>query len=724
MSKKNRKGKGDLLSKNIITLLLKNPFTAYNYKQISHALGINDKAGRKLVKDSIEISVNEGILKEDKKGKYKLNLKKIDKKFSNQIYAVGKVDMKQSGVAYVIRENENEDIYIAPDNTCHALHGDTVKVLLFPERKGKKLQGEIVKIITRAKTNFVGIMQMHNDYGFVIPDNGNTMVDLFIPAAKIGGTENGDKVLAKMIDWPENSKNPYGEIIEVLGKPGDNNAEMLSILANYDFPLSFSKETEKESANINTEITDDEKNNRRDYREITTFTIDPDDAKDFDDALSLRKLDNGNWETGIHIADVSYYVKPGSAIDKEAFDRGTSVYLVDRVIPMLPEKLSNDICSLRPDEERLCFSAVFEMDENANVLNEWIGKTIIKSNRRFTYDEAQNIIETGQGDYAFEILTLHKLAQKLRKKRFAKGAINFESKEVKFKLDENAKPVDVFVKEMKDSNFLIEEFMLLANKRIAEHIGKVKGKKLPPVFVYRIHDKPLAEKINSFSSFINKLGYNIKIDTSQNIASSYNKLFKQIKGKTEENIIENLAIRTMAKAYYSTENIGHYGLAFNFYTHFTSPIRRYPDLMVHRLLEYYLNGGKSVEQAEYEQYCIHSSEMEKKATEAERDSVKFKQAEYLANSIGMEFEGHISGLTQWGIFVELNDNYCEGMILLRSMHDDHYLLDEENYLIYGQRYGKQYKLGDKLRVKVSHINLFRRQIDFSLVETFDVEQDF
>ncbi len=714
MAKKKQNPTESPLFNNIIALFLKNPFAGYNYKQISHALGVKDKAGRELIKNYLEKLNNEGVLYDDKKGKYKLNPQHDNDRITNKFYIIGKVDMKQTGKAYIIPEDGSEDIYISSNNTNKAMHGDTVKVLLFPKRRNRKTEGEIVEVISRAKTQFVGIIKVLNDYGFLIPDNTNITVDLFIPPGKLGGAKNGEKVIGKMIDWPENSKNPFGEIIDVIGMPGSNNVEMLSILAGFDFPLSFSVQAEKEAEKIEINISKSEIRKRRDFRMITTFTIDPDDAKDFDDAISMRKLDNGHWEVGIHIADVSHYVQVGSAIDEEAYERGTSVYLVDRVIPMLPEKLSNNVCSLRPKEEKLCFSAVFEMDENANVIDEWFGKTIIMSDRRFTYDEAQKVIETGKGDCSNEIIALQKLAKKLRKDRFAKGAINFETQEVKFRLDENGKPIDVFIKEMKDSNHLIEEFMLLANKMVAERIGKVLGKKEPPTFVYRIHDEPSSEKITDFALFIGKLGYNIKLDTRRNLASSLNKLFKNIKGKAEENMVESLAIRTMAKAHYSTENIGHYGLAFDFYTHFTSPIRRYPDLMVHRLLEKYLIGGRSVDNDEYEQYCIHASDMEKKASDAERASVKYKQAEYLSERMGSEFEGHISGVSKWGIYVELNENHCEGMIPLRNLYDDYYLLDEENYLIYGQRTGMKYKLGDNIRVKVHRIDLSRKLIDFVL----------
>jgi len=718
MTKENKKQKTkeeNPLLRNITALFIKNPFASYNYKQLSHAMGIKDKAGRELVKITVEELQTEGLLIEDKRGKYKLNQYHVDDRIVKSLYVTGRVDMKQTGKAYIITEKEGEDIFIASNNTNRAIHGDTVKVLVFPKRKGRKTEGEIVEVISREKKQFVGVVKINNDYGFLVPDNSNITIDLFLPPGKLGGAEDGDKAIARLIDWPENSKNPFGEIIKVLGKPGNNNVEMQSILAGFDFPLSFTKEAEEEANKVETVISKAEISKRRDFRKITTFTIDPDDAKDFDDALSIRKTDNDCWEIGIHIADVSHYVIPDTAIDKEAFERATSVYLVDRVIPMLPEILSNNVCSLRPNEEKLCFSAVFEMDENARVIEEWFGKTVIKSDRRFTYDEAQEVIESNKGDFAHELKTLHNLAKKLRSERFAHGAINFESQEVKFRLDEAGVPIEAFVKEMKDSNHLIEEFMLLANKLVAERIGKTMRGRDAATFVYRIHDEPSPEKITDFAEFINKLGYNIKLDTRRNLASSLNKLFNHVKGKAEENMVESLAIRTMAKAHYSTDNIGHYGLAFDYYTHFTSPIRRYPDLMVHRLLEQYLNDGKSADKNEYEKYCKHSSEMEKKATEAERASVKYKQAEYLSTRIGQEFDGHISGVSKWGIFVQITEGNCEGMISMRDLDDDFYILDEDNYMVKGQRSGVNYKLGDEIKVKVKRIDLSRKQIDFAVV---------
>ena len=704
--------------KSLLKIFAKTPFDALNYKQVASRMGAFDKGSRKMIADTILSLAEEKILIEERKGKYKIDPKYINDDLLPQNYVVGTIDMKQTGKAYVIPNNDTmDDIMISANNTRHALHGDTVKVLLFPARRMHKQEGQVVEIIQRAKTRFVGRIQLQSHFAFLIPDNRSMAVDIFIPLDNLNNAKNGDKALVEMTEWPKHLNNPVGKVVQVLGKPGDNNVEMQSILAEFDFPLSFPKEVEKAADKISMDIPEEEIAKRKDFRSITTFTIDPADAKDFDDALSIRKLDNGNYEIGVHIADVSHYVIENGAIDHEAYNRGTSVYLVDRTIPMLPERLCNGVCSLRPNEDKLCFSAVFEMNNDAVVINKWFGKTVINSDRRFSYEEAQAVIETGEGKLKEEILKLNSLATILREQRYKNGAINFDTKEVKFILDENAKPIGVYTKESKEANFLIEEFMLLANRSVAEHIGKVKERKKAKTFVYRVHDEPNPEKLGTFVQFVAKLGYKIKTTSRKTLADSFNKLFVDIEGKGEQNMIDSIAIRTMSKAYYSTDNIGHYGLGFPYYTHFTSPIRRYPDLMVHRLLYSYLNNASSANIEFCEEQCKHSSLMERKAAEAERTSVKYKQAEFLSDKIGQEFPALISGVSKWGIYAEIEENKCEGMISLGSLQDDYYYLDEDNYQVIGRRYGRQYKLGDSIRIKVLRVDMEKKQMDFALIET-------
>nr|MBC7613121.1 ribonuclease R [Pseudopedobacter sp.] len=699
--------------KQVLLELISNVFEAsgnkpLNYRQVATKLNIIDPASRATILEILEDETVNGIFLETSKGKYQMHEVKA--------FLTGKISMANDGSAFLIPDDEFEkDIYIGPRKLRTALHGDKVKLHVYESSKGKRKEGEVVDITERAKMEFTGIVKLSQHFAFFIPDDRKMLHDIFIPLEDLNGAKNGVKALARIVDWPAGAKNPVGIIKSILGKQGENNTEMNAILAEYGFPLSFPEEVEKEAQAISTEITKEEIAKRRDFRKVLTFTIDPFDAKDFDDAISFQKLPNGNYEIGVHIADVSHYLITDTALDKEAYDRGTSVYLVDRVIPMLPENLSNGLCSLRPKEEKLCFSAVFEIDEQANVINEWFGKTVIYSDRRFAYEEVQEIIENKAGEYVDEILKLNELAYQLRDRKFKHGAISFESTEVKFKLDETGKPVGVYVKERKDAHKLIEDYMLLANRKVAEFIAK-KGKgKHKYTFVYRAHDSPKPESLKNFAEFALKFGHKISTKSDRDTARSLNKLMADVEGTKEQNVLTSLAIRSMAKAIYTTKSSSHYGLAFDFYTHFTSPIRRYPDVMVHRLLAHYLNGGDNVNAEHYEKMCQHASQMEKKAADAERASIKYKQAEYLQDNIGNIYAGIISGVTEWGMYVEIEENKCEGMIRLRDISDDFYTLDEKNYCIVGQRKKRKYQLGDEVKIKVKRVDLGKRQIDFSLV---------
>jgi ribonuclease R len=714
--RKHSKGSGGTFSRKILEIYIDRPNEAMNFKQVAGRMGITDKSSRELVMKCVEELFASGALTEHKRGKYKINPEHLGHSVRRDNIITGRVDMKPSGKAFIISSETKEDVFISVGNTNRALDGDKVKVLLYPQRKGHKTEGQIIEILERVRESFAGILQIGKYYSIFVPDSTSMPFDIMIPNDHLGGAKNGDKVIVKLTDWPERAGNPNGEVTDVLGQPGINEVEMQSILVEFGFPLKFPANVEKEASKINLPISKEEIKKRRDYRNVFTLTIDPEDAKDYDDALSLRRLDNGNWEAGVHIADVSYYVKPGSLIDQEGFNRATSVYLVDRTIPMLPEVLSNQVCSLRPQEDKLCFAAIFEMDDNAKIVSEWFGKTVINSNYRFNYDEAQNILESKTGPFAAELLKLKELATLLREERFRKGSIAFETEEVKFRLDEKGRPLSAFIKEYKDSNKLIEDFMLLANRRVAEFVSKLKQENSVKTFVYRIHDSPNPEKLTQFTEFIFKLGYNLKTSSRKGLAQSFNNLFTEIRGKGEENLISNLAIRTMAKAIYSTDNIGHYGLGFKYYTHFTSPIRRYPDLMVHRMLQDYLDHKPSYNKEEYESNCKHSSEMERKATEAERASIKYKQAEYMLDKVGQEFEGLISGISKWGIYVELTETKCEGMVSLKDMTDDYYYVDEDNYVAIGQSRGKQYRLGDKVTIKVKRIDLSKKTMDFMFLK--------
>ena len=692
------------LVRHIINVFNENTEKTFNYKQISTLLEIKSESQRVFINQLLYELLDEDFLVEISRGKFKVN--------SRGGYIEGVID-RQGVKTYLIPDDGGEPVFIPERKTNHALLNDRVKVFLYAHRKGQQPEGEVVEITKRAKDTFVGILDVSENYAFLMLDNRIMTNDIFIPKNKLNGGKNGQKVIVKLLGWEPNAKNPIGEVIDVLGDKGDNNTEMHAILAEFGLPYKYPAEVEAAADKIDAGITPEEVAKRIDMRGITTFTVDPRDAKDFDDALSLRKLPNGLWEVGVHIADVTHYVRPDSIIDEEGQSRATSVYLVDRTIPMLPEHLSNGICSLRPNEDKLTYSVIFEMNDKAEIQHYRIAKTVTRSDRRFTYEEAQAVIETGEGEYKDEILTMDRLAKILRQNRFDSGAIAFDRVEVRFEIDEKGKPVSVFFKEQKDSNKMIEEFMLLANKTVATHIGKP-GKGQPvKTFVYRIHDVPNPDKLNNFAAFIKRFGYTLKTSGKQTaISGSINHLLDEVQGKKEQNLIETLAIRSMAKAIYSTANLGHYGLAFDYYTHFTSPIRRYPDMMVHRLLEKYADGGRSVNASEYEEYCQHSSDMEQLASNAERASIKYKQVEFMSERLGQVFDGVISGVTEWGIYVELVENKCEGMIPIRDLDDDYYTFDDKNYCLVGRRYHKKYQLGDEITVKVAKANLDKKQLDF------------
>lgn len=696
------------LIQNIVNLFNENPEKNFNYRQVAKHLDINNESQRVYVHELLYQLWDEDFLVEISRGKFKLN--------SRGGYITGTID-RQGVKTYLIPDDGGEPIFIPERKTNHALLNDKVKVFLYARRKGQMPEGEVVDIMERAKDTFVGILEVSENFAFLVRDNRVLTNDVFIPKNKLNGAKNGQKVVVKLMKWEPNLRSPVGEVIDILGDKGNNDTEMHAILAEFGLPYKYPEQVDAAADKIDAGITPEEVAKRIDMRETTTFTIDPRDAKDFDDALSLRKLKDGLWEVGVHIADVTHYVRPGSIIDKEGRERATSVYLVDRTIPMLPEHLSNGICSLRPDEDKLTYSVIFQMNDQAEIKHYEIAKTVTRSDRRFTYEEAQQVIETGKGDFKVEILTLDRLAKALRKKRFDNGAIAFDRVEVRFEIDEKGKPLSVFFKEQKDANKLIEEFMLLANKTVATHIGKPGRGQKAKTFVYRVHDVPNPDKLENFSQFIRKFGYNLKTSGKQSaISSAINNLLDQVEGKKEQNLIETLAIRSMAKAIYTTDNLGHYGLAFDYYTHFTSPIRRYPDMMVHRLLERYASGAKSVNQHEYEELCKHSSDMEQLAANAERASIKYKQVEFMAQHVGKVFDGVISGVTEWGIYVELVENKCEGMIPIRDLDDDYYTFDEKNYCLVGRRYHKKFQLGDELTVRVAKANLDKKQLDFVLAD--------
>jgi len=721
---KNKKQKIEGLSQSILAILRKDHLQPYNYKQIAGKLGVDDASSRNLIIKKLKALQIDGTIQEIERGKYIIT--------PSQNYYTGRVDIAGRGQGYIIVEELEDDIFVSNKNLNKALNGDTVEVYVFKRKKGGKTEGEITRIIKRKKTEFVGIIQVQENFAFVDVSDHKIHTDIFIPKNKINGAKNGEKVLVLMEDWPEKADSPFGSVLKVLGMPGEHNTEIHSILAQYGLPYDFPPEVEEFANKIDTKIHPEEVAKRRDMRKDLTFTIDPKDAKDFDDALSFTKLDNGNFEIGVHIADVSHYLQTGTILDDEAYERATSVYLVDRVVPMLPEILSNGACSLRPNEEKYTFSTVFEINSKAEIIKKWFGRTVTYSDARFAYEEAQHVIENPEVDshiipseisitdkeytvdkaIADAILDMDRLAKILRKKRMHAGAISFDKVEVKFILDEKSNPEGVYFKESKDANKLIEEFMLLANKSVAEFIGKQDPKK---TFIYRVHDEPDDEKIAALENIIKRFGYKLDTRDRKSTSQSLNKLLNDVHGKKEQNLVDTLAIRSMSKAIYTTKNIGHYGLAFDYYTHFTSPIRRYPDVMVHRLLQRYLDGKSTTKEVAYEEKCAHSSEMENLAANAERDSVKYMQVKYMQDHNDQEFLGVISGVTEWGIYIEIISNKCEGMVRLQDLRDDHYLFDKEQYAVVGQKSNNTYVLGDEVYVKVKNADLVKKHLDFIML---------
>lgn len=723
--KKKKSHKIPNLTDAILQIFKKSSNKVYNYKQIASKLDITDTSGRNQIIKTLKKLKAKQKIEEIDRGKYRV--------VGSTEYYTGIVDVTTRGQGYVICDEFEEDIFVPNNKLNRALDGDEVEVYVYKRRKNNRPEGEITNIVKRKKTEFVGVLQMQKNFAFVVVSNQKMYTDIFVPKAKINHAQNGDKVLVEIEDWPARADSPFGNVTQVLGKPGEHDTEIHSILAEYGLPYEFPAEVEKFANKIDLSIQADEIKKRRDMRDVLTFTIDPKDAKDFDDALSFQTLENGNYEIGIHIADVSHYVKPGTLLDEEAYNRATSVYLVDRVVPMLPEILSNGACSLRPNEEKYTFSAVFEINKKAEVLNQWFGRTVTYSDKRFAYEEAQVIIETKGDEIPADIsltgkaykvdqaivdatLKLDELAKIMRAKRMQQGAISFDKVEVRFNLDENSNPEGVYFKTQKDANKLIEEFMLLANRKVAAYIGKQEPKK---TFVYRIHDEPDVDKLANLQTIISRFGYALNLKSRKSTTSSLNQLLADVKGKGEQNMVDTLAIRSMSKAKYTTDNIGHYGLAFDYYSHFTSPIRRYPDVMVHRLLQHYLDGGKSASEEEYEEKCEHSSNMESLAASAERDSIKYMQIKFMQDHKDEEFVGVISGVTEWGIYVEIIANKCEGMVRIREIKDDYYNFDEKQYALVGEVTKNMYQLGDEVVVKVKNTDLVKRHLDFNLLGKYE-----
>ena len=693
------------LEQQVMEALDANLTKAYSPTQLIRQLKLTTKSAKSALAPLLGKLEKEGKVRSLPRGKYQTT--------TEPSFILGKVDFVNPRFAFIVSDEFEQDMRVEAYELQNALDGDTVKVVSYGTGTAdRRPEGEVVEVVERGRTQYVGRLEMSARYAFVIADYRKMYDDIYVRLDDLDGAKNGDKVIVDIVEWPEGDRNPVGKVSRVLGPAGENNAEIHSIMAEFDLPFEFPPQVLQEAQKMRAGITKKEIAKRRDFRPVTTFTIDPFDAKDFDDALSIRKLDNGNWEVGIHIADVTHYLRVGTLLDDEATDRATSVYLVDRVIPMLPEKLSNELCSLRPQEEKLTFSAVFELNEQSHIQNEWFGRTVIYSDRRFAYEEAQEVMDTQQGDYVEELTKLNQLAKQLRKQRFAQGAVNFETTEVKFRLDEEGNPLEVIPKVRKDAHKLVEEFMLLANRQVARFAFNIKNRGGKNTFVYRTHDYPNLEKITEFAEFAQRFGYTLQV-TEEAVSRSLNKLMSAIEGTPEQDILQSIAIRSMAKAKYTTEANGHFGLAFDHYSHFTSPIRRYPDVMTHRLLQHYLEGGKPPEREPYEQQCEHSSSQEKRAADAERASVKYKQVQYIAQHEQKVFDGIVSGVTEWGVYVEMIENKCEGMIRMNDLNDDYYEYDAKGYRIIGRRRGRIISLGDKLKVRVLNTDIDRRTIDLA-----------